>query len=144
MTWLMCLLSSLYLHSRYRLNVSPDNRSYHTPSVTPDRQLVGWGCTLVSPRILGLLRYRISNPETHLKHKSWINCRLPKTYSSGSQSFCEFPHSMVLILPCSVQNFKTIAQQKKMLWALDVSQYLSLRWVSQGYPYIEMIARGWT
>ena len=41
-----------------------------------------------------------------------------------------------MILPCSVQHFKAIGQLKHELWADEISQDLSLRWISDGYPIL--------
>ena len=42
----------------------------------------------------------------------------------------------VQILPCSVRNFKTIGQTKRMLWPNEISSDMSLNLVSDGYPIL--------
>ena len=42
--------------------------------------------------------------------------RLPIINSTAAQSFCNFAKSTAMILPCSVQYFKTVGQRKRMLW----------------------------
>ena len=39
-------------------------------------------------------------------------------------------------MPCSVQNSKAIVQLNQKLWANEISQDLSLRWVSADYPIL--------
>ena len=58
------------------------------------------------------------------------------TYFSVTQSFWNFAQSIAVILPYSLQNFKTIEQLKRMLWANKISQDMSLRCVSDRYPIL--------
>ena len=49
-----------------------------------------------------------------------VKSRLSVTYSSLIKSFRNFAQRTAVILPCSVQNFKTIAQLKRMLWTNEI------------------------
>ena len=73
--------------------------------------------------------------ETHLKPKS-------REISFARNLFLNFPIVLKFCIEhgsitCSVQNFKTIGQPKRMLRANEVSRDLGLRWVSDKVP-------GWT
>ena len=65
-------------------------------------------------------------------HSHLLKYHLPITYFSVIKSFRKFSQSMAVSLPCSIQNFKTIRQLKRMSWTNEISRDLSLRWVSNG------------
>ena len=73
--------------------------------------------------------------ETHLKPKSH-EISFAHNLWSIIRSFWNSAESTVAILPCFVQNFKTITQQKRMLWTNEVWRDLSFRWVSDGYSIL--------
>ena len=55
--------------------------------------------------------------ETHLKHISReVSFAYKSFYSCVARSLCNFAQSTAVILPCFVQNYKTIGQLKRMLW----------------------------
>ena len=56
--------------------------------------------------------------------------RLLITYYSVAFPFWDFAQSMVVILPCSVLNFKTIKWLKWMIRTNEFSRYLNLGYVS--------------
>ena len=45
----------------------------------------------------------------------------------------------LMILPCSLQNLKTIEHVKRMSWSNEFSRALRLRWVSDGYPILQIV-----
>ena len=51
-----------------------------------------------------------------------------------AQSLRNFVQNTAVMLPCYVENFKSILQIKRMLWTNKISPGLCLRWVSDGYP----------
>ena len=55
---------------------------------------------------------------------------LSVTFFSVAQSFWNCSQSKVVILPCSMQNIKTISPLKQVLWMNNILQDLSLTWVS--------------
>ena len=65
-----------------------------------------------------------------------MNSRLSITFFGSYPIVSKFAQSTAVILPCSVQNFKTIEQLKQMLWTNEISWDDSLRWVSDGYPIL--------
>ena len=76
---------------------------------------------------LRLLWYKISSEtlpyrKYHLSHK--FSLRIP-------QSLWKFAQSTAVILPCSVQNFKTIGREEWMLWTNDISLDFTWRWVPE-------------
>ena len=73
---------------------------------------------------------------------SKINIILTKYRSSITpvsilQSAWNFAQSMAASLSFSVQNVKTIEQLRQMLWMNEISQDLSLGWISVGYRLLE-------
>ena len=68
-----------------------------------------------------------------------VKSRLPTTYFPIDHSFWSFAQSMVVILPCSVPNFKTIGQLKRMLWANTISRDFSLTHWLLGYLNVNLI-----
>ena len=91
--------------------------------------LVGLICIpFAKPRICSKLGY---TSEIHRK----IKCEISFAFIfSVTQSFWHFVQSTVVILPCSVQKFKTIGPLKRMLWANEISR---LRRVSKWYPWLQ-------
>ena len=52
-----------------------------------------------------------------------------------------WPPFVALSRPCFAQNFKTILQLRYMFWANETSRRFSARWVSEGYPILQQLAR---
>ena len=72
-----------------------------------------------------------------------MKAHLAKTYFPIIQSFWNCAQSTAVILPCSVQNFKTIKQKTNKLWTNKISQNLSLRWASEVYTVWQQPRAGW-
>ena len=79
-----------------------------------------------------------------------FNSNLAKSRSSITsvsviQSIWNFAQSTAVILPCSVQYFKTIGLLTGMFRTNGISRDLSLRWVSGGWPILQStpIHSGW-
>ena len=77
----------------------------------------------------GLLHYRYIRTKFILK-QNLAKSRSSIIYRSVVKSFWNFEQSTAVILPCSVQNFKTIWQICNTLWSNEISRDLSLRCVS--------------
>ena len=86
-----------------------------------------------TPWVLCNIRYA---SETHklILNQILAKSRLPITYWSIIQSFCNFAQSTTVIPLYSAQKSKAIGQLKLMLWTDEISRGLRLRWVSDGYP----------
>ena len=85
-------------------------------------------CLHVSPRVLCNIGYLSETP---------LELNLAKPHSSITlvsivQSFCNFAHSMAVIISCSVQHFKMIGLFKWMLW-IGVKRYsiATIRYISR-------------
>ena len=95
-------------------------------------------------RYLWLVSGRLHNigysSKAQLKLKShqipWKTHLPVPTYFSVTQLFWNFAQGREVILPCCVQNFKTIGQLKRMLWTKENSHDFSLRWVLDRYPIL--------
>ena len=66
-----------------------------------------------------------------------LNSNLAKSHSSITpismvKSLWNCAQGTAVILPCSVQNLKTISQLRNDLWASEILRDLGLRWVSEG------------
>ena len=68
--------------------------------------------------------------ETVLNFRFWEPSITPILFA---QSFWKFAQSTTVLLPCSVQNFKTIGYLSDELWTNEILQNLSWRGVSEGY-----------
>ena len=78
-------------------------------------------------------------PPKLVLNSNLVKSPLSLTYFSVAQSFWNFAQSMAVILPCSVQNFKTNGQLK---WVMKLNQFsldLIVRLVWQGFPSLEQI-----
>ena len=74
----------------------------------------------------------------YIRPKRILNSNVVKSRSSVTsfafiQSFWNSAQSTAVSLPCSVQNFKTIARLSNELWANELSRDLDLKGVSNGY-----------
>ena len=77
--------------------------------------------------------------ETHLKLKSReISFVHNMSRLSNRFEICPIVPNTAVILPCSVQNFKTIGSLTRMLWGNEFSGDLSLRWVSDACPILHI------
>ena len=62
-----------------------------------------------------------------------LKSRLRRVYFLFTQSFWKIAQCMAMTLPCFLEDFKTIGQQKRVLWANEISRDLGLTRVSDGY-----------
>ena len=81
----------------------------------------------------GLEQYKISIRNSIL-NSNLVKSLWPITYFSVVESFCNFVQNMAMILPWSVQNFKTIWQLTWMSWKNEHWWDLSLTWVLHRLP----------
>ena len=59
---------------------------------------------------------------------------LTKVPKAVNQSFCDFSQGMVVLLLCSVHNFKMIGYQKQIFWMQKSSRDMIQTWVLNEYP----------
>ena len=78
-----------------------------------------------------LLQYRVSARHPY-PLISWDLVRPDHPFQLSNH----FENLQWVILPCSVQHFKSIRQPMTTLWANEVPRDLIWRWVSDGYPIV--------
>ena len=124
------------------VNFLPYTCTYKTLHSSPMRNTMGCICWFISLIFFNFChcyafvmsaQYCIGySSKTYLKPKShkilFAHNLFPVT-----QSFWNFAYSMAVILPCSLQNFKTIGQLNQMLCTYEILRDLSLRYVIMLY-----------
>ena len=91
---------------------------------------------LMHVELRGAIQYRISAQNSSI-NSNHANCWSSITSVSPVQSFWNCAQSMVVSLPCSLQYFRTIGPLGNKLWMNEISWYLRLRSVLDGYPLEE-------
>ena len=135
---------TLYYHPGGRLNIkmlSYQYRDSHVKdkTVSPTVLFLTWESPYLGKTVFILRRgpgalCNIGHPsETHFKLKS-----REVSFAHNPARGCSivFAQSTSVIPSCSLQNFKTVGQLKRMLWTSELSWDLSLGWVSDGYPIL--------
>ena len=110
--------ASLADHTARFLLPRPAYRASKPMIITYDHSARSWSYTCI--------RDCCSPSEIHLEPKS---PEIPFAHTLLWWSFWNFAQSTAVVLPYSVQNFKTMGQLKRVLWTNDVSQDLSLSYV---------------